>query len=133
MHNTWCCLLIYFIFAPILSATLPLTPVSASSKIIVSTELEDKDNILIANIILDISPPEATLFNGFNVCPAFVEIKNSTLSCPFFWKSTNLKSTLKTTLSKYKDFNSFVTNSVNSLAFDCLNLVICSAIDLVSW
>ena len=58
--------------------------VSASSKIIVSTELEDKDNILIANIILDISPPEATLFNGFNVCPAFVEIKNSTLSCPFF-------------------------------------------------
>ena len=48
-----------------LSATLPLTPVSASSNIIVSIVLVAKERVFIASMILDISPPETTLFNGF--------------------------------------------------------------------
>ena len=42
-----------------LSATLPLTPVSASSKMIVPPSFEFCETALIASIIRDNSPPEA--------------------------------------------------------------------------
>ena len=53
----------------------PLTPVSISSKIRVST-ISPLDKIdFIASIILDISPPEAILLSGLRFSPGFVEIK----------------------------------------------------------
>ena len=47
------------IFSPILAATLPETPVSISSKIIVGIEVNFAIIALRDNIIRDISPPDA--------------------------------------------------------------------------
>ena len=63
-------------------AVFPLIPVSISSKIIVSISSSPASIDLIASIILDNSPPEATFAKDFTSSPGFVEIKNSTSSCP---------------------------------------------------
>ena len=48
---------------------------------------------LIASIILESSPPEATLDKDFGGSPGFAEIKNSILSYPVDDKLPLLKST----------------------------------------
>ena len=65
---------ISFINFPTLYPVSPPIPVSISSNTIVSTMGFSLISDLNASIIRDISPPEATLFNGFGVSPGFVEI-----------------------------------------------------------
>ena len=72
-----------FNVAPTFWAILPLTPVSISSKIKRGSLSFFAKTDLSANIILETSPPDATLANGFASSPKLVEIKNSTSSKPF--------------------------------------------------
>ena len=83
MHITWWFLLILAIFSATFIAVWPLIPVSISSKINVSISSSVARIDLIASIILDNSPPDATFTNGLTDSPGLVEIINSTLSNPF--------------------------------------------------
>ena len=59
-------------------AAFPLIPVSISSNIKTGTSSISDNTVFIANIILDISPPEAILFSFFSSSPKLVVITNST-------------------------------------------------------
>ena len=80
--NTCISLPIEHIMRPILSATLPLTPVSISSKIRVGIPRNLAIMALMESIILEISPPEATLDNSSGALP-LAEKRKRTLSAPF--------------------------------------------------
>ena len=60
----------------------PDTPVSISSKIIVSTPSFSAEMAFIASIMREISPPEAIADSGFIGSPGFGDRMNSTSSAP---------------------------------------------------
>ena len=70
------------IMSPILSATLPDTPVSISSNIIVGSDVYLASSPLSESITLDSSPPEATLEISLRVDAPLAENRKSRVSPP---------------------------------------------------
>ena len=71
-----------------LSEIFPDTPVSISSKIIVGNFLNRDNKVLIANIIRESSPPEATFFKILKSWPLFALNSNDKISEPLKRKSS---------------------------------------------
>ena len=82
MQMTWWLPAMRLSFSDTICAVRPLIPVSISSNISVGISSVSARTALIASMILDSSPPEATAPRGRGGSPGFVEIKNSASSNP---------------------------------------------------
>ena len=122
--NTWWLFEIFLSFSATLSEATPEIPVSISSKTSVPVSSTSERIVLIASIILDASPPEAILLNGFAASPGLAlklkEISSVPTDEKYFSFECSLNSTTNCDEGISRSISSFIIFSDIDVAYLCL-------------